>query len=699
MHPEVRQVGPGACPICGMSLEPLVQVASPEADPELRDMTRRFLGSAALTLPVLALAMGGMILPGLSVDRFLGRGPAQWLELALTTPVVLWAAWPLLLRFGDSVRTLRLNMFTLIGLGVLVAFGYSVVAVVSPGVFPQGFCDAQGHVGVYFEATATIVTLVLLGQVLEIRARTTAGSAIRRLLDLSPRSTRRVTADGREEDVPLEAVRLGDRLRVRPGEKIPVDGEVIDGASTVDESMLTGEPMPVERVAGDPVVGGTVNGNGSFLMAATKVGSDTLLARIVQMVAEAQRSRAPVQRLVDVIAAWFVPIVVGIAVVTFAVWSIWGPEPRMAYALVNAVAVLIIACPCALGLATPMSIMVAMGRAAGLGVLFRDARAIEQLRDVDTLVVDKTGTLTLGRPEVTSIVSVDGVSEIEVLRLAAGLEMQSEHPIAVAVVARARESQVDPMPATAFESIPGMGVVGSVEGRAVALGNALLLQREGIDVSGLMGRSDGFRGEGATTMFLGVDGQCAGLLAVTDPIKESTPAAVRELRTSGLRVVMLTGDGRKTAEAVARALGIDEVHADALPEDKLRIVQEFQRLGHTVTMAGDGINDSPALAAADVGIAMGTGTDVAIESAAVTLVKGDLSGILRARSLSRATMRNIKENLVLAFGYNAAGIPLAAGALYPISGWLLSPMVAAGAMSLSSVSVIGNALRLRRIGV
>ena len=696
MHPEIRQDGPGSCPICGMSLEPLVQDADADPDGELRDMTRRTLVSALLTLPVLVLAMGDMVIPGEPIGRLLGHGLAAWLELAFATPVVVWAAWPLFVRFYESLVRRRLNMFTLIGLGVLVAYAYSVLATAFPGLFPDGFRDGHGRVGVYFEAAAAIVTLVLLGQVLELRARSTTGAAIRALLDLSPATTRRVGADGTEEEVSLEEVEVGDRLRVRPGEKIPVDGRVLEGAGSVDEAMISGEPVPVAKAAGDPLVGGTVNGTGSLLMTATKVGDETLLARIVQMVAEAQRSRAPVQRLVDAVAAWFVPAVVAIAALTFAVWAIWGPEPRLAYALVNAVAVLIIACPCALGLATPVSIMVATGEGARIGVLFRDARAIEAMRDIDTLVVDKTGTLTRGKPTLTSVVPAEGLSEREALRLAAALESRSEHPIAAAVVAGARERELAMAEPSSFESITGEGVAGVVDGRRVALGNALLMRREGADVSGLAGTGDELRAGGATAMFLAVDGRPAAVIAVSDPIRETTEPAIQGLRRAGLRIVMLTGDSRRTAEAVAARLGIDEVHAEALPEDKVRVVRDLQAEGRRVAMAGDGINDSPALAAADVGIAMGTGTDVAMESAPVTLVKGDLAAIERACRLSRATMRNIVQNLVFAFGYNAAGVPLAAGVLFPFTGWLLNPMIAAAAMSLSSVSVIGNALRLRR---
>ena len=699
MHSEIRQQGPGSCPICGMSLEPLVQTGADEGDDELRDMTRRAIVGTAFTLPVIALAMGDMVLPGLPIERLLGRTLAGWLELAFASPVVLWAAWPLLRRFVDSLRSRHLNMFTLIGIGVLVAYVYSVVATVTPGVFPPGSRDARGAVAVYFEAAAAIVTLVLLGQVMELRARSSTGAAIRSLLDMTPKTTRRVGDDATEEDVPVAAVRVEDRLRVRPGEKIPVDGRVIEGKSTVDESMISGEPTPVEKKTDDSLVAGTVNGQGSLLMVATKVGNDTLLARIVQMVTQAQRSRAPVQRLVDAVAKWFVPSVVVIALATFAAWSLWGPEPRLAYGLVNAVAVLIIACPCALGLATPMSIMVATGKGAHIGVLFRDARAIEALRDVDTLVVDKTGTLTRGKPALTVVVAATGFTEDEVLRLSASLEARSEHPIAVAIVAGAREKGLESVPPSAFEAVPGKGVVGTVDDRRAVLGNLALMQQEEIEVVEHVAAADELRANGATAMFLGVAGKMAGVLAVSDPIKDTTASAIEALHQAGLRIVMLTGDSQTTADALARTLRINEVYADALPDDKLKVVQRLQSEGRKVAMAGDGINDSPALAAADVGIAMGTGTDVAMESASVTLVKGDLAGIARAMHLSRATMRNITQNLVFAFGYNVAGVPIAAGILYPFTGWLLDPMIAAAAMSLSSVSVIGNALRLRAVRV
>lgn len=695
MHPEVRKVGPGSCPICGMALEP-VDVQLEEDHSELQDMRRRFIWSAAFTVPIVLLAMGDLLLPGSPVRDTLGT-TSRWLEFALATPVILWAAWPLLVRFWQSLARRSLNMFTLIGLGVMVAYAYSALALIAPGLFPEGFRGEHG-VAVYFEAAAVIVTLVLLGQVLELRARSSTGAAIRALLDLSPKTTRRVLDDGNEDEVSLEVIRVGDRLRVRPGEAIPLDGRVIDGRSSVDESMITGEPVPVEKSEGDAVVGGTVNTTGSLLMVAERVGSETLLARIVQMVAEAQRSRAPIQKLVDQVSAWFVPTVILVAVLSFVAWGLWGPEPRLAYGLINAVAVLIIACPCALGLATPMSIMVATGKGAQMGVLFRDAEAIEALRDVDTLVVDKTGTLTLGKPRLTQVLARGNDDESTVLRLAASLETQSEHPLAQAIISGARERGIDPESVGDFQSVTGKGVTGTVDGKAVALGNRALMEHEQVTLEDADREdAESLRKTGATVMFLAADRKLAGLVAVADPIKESTPEAIRELRSMGLRIVMLTGDSKGTAEAVGLELGLDEVIADALPEEKLRTVASLQEEGRRVAMAGDGINDSPALAKADVGIAMGTGTDVAMESAAVTLVKGDLRGIARARHLSDATMRNIKQNLVFAFGYNAAGVPIAAGALYPITGWLLSPMLAAAAMSLSSVSVIGNALRLRRI--
>ena len=696
MHPEVRQRGPGSCPVCGMALEPVAVAAVEGPDPELRDMERRLVVAAALTVPLFVLAMAEM-LPGRPLAGVAEAVGSAWAQLALATPVVLWGGWPFFARGWTSLVTRRLNMFTLIALGTGTAYAYSVVATVAPGAFPPASRAPDGTVAVYFEAAAVIVTLVLLGQVLELRARSRTGAAIRALLDLAPRTARRLRADGADEDVPLDQVRPGDRLRVRPGEKVPVDGTVAEGASAVDESAVTGEPMPVEKHPGDRVVGGTVNATGGFVMRAERVGAETLLARIVQMVAEAQRTRAPVQRLADVVAGYFVPAVVAVALAAFALWAWLGPEPRLAHALVNAVAVLIIACPCALGLATPMSIMVATGRGAGAGVLFKNAEAIELLRAVETLVVDKTGTLTEGRPTLAAVEPSAGFDERGVLRASASLERGSEHPLAAAIVAGAATRGIELAPAEGFASVPGKGVTGRVEGRRVALGNRALLDDLGVDASALAARAEALRVAGRTVMFLAVDGAPAGLLAVGDPVKETTPAALRDLHAEGLRVVMLTGDSAATARAVAAELGIDEVIAEVLPDQKAEAIARLQRAGHLVAMAGDGINDAPALAQADVGIAMGTGTDVAMESAGVTLVKGDLRGIARARRLSRATMANVKQNLVFAFAYNALGVPLAAGALYPVFGLLLSPMVAAAAMSLSSVSVIANALRLRRV--
>ena len=695
MHPEVRQVGPGSCPSCGMALEP-VEVQLQEDDSEFRDMKRRFYWAAAFTLPVFALAMGDMLLPGSPIhDMFGDTGP--WFEGVLTAPVVFWVAQPILARFWDSIRGWRLNMFTLIGLGVLVAFGYSTVALLAPGLFPDGFRGPSG-VAVYFEATAVIITLVLLGQLLELGARSRTGAAVKALLDLSPKTTRRVDANGAEHEVPIEAVAMGDHLRVRPGEAVPVDGTVVDGVSPVDESMVTGEPVPVDKAEGDSVVGGTLNTTGSLLMRAERVGRDTLLARIVQMVADAQRSQAPIQKLVDRVAGWFVPVVVGCAVATFLAWSYWGPEPSLSYALINAVAVLIIACPCALGLATPMSIMVATGKGAQMGVLFRNARAIEALRDVDTLVVDKTGTLTLGKPDLTQLLPHGATTEDELLQVAASLDAQSEHPLAQAIVVAARIRGLSLQPVLEFRSITGKGVAGSLGAQHAAVGNRSLMEDQGVSLNeAVQAEAASLRSAGATVVFCAMGGELLGMLAVADPIKESTPSAIRELQAMGLQVVMLTGDNKGTAAAVAGELGLDDFIADALPEDKLKCVSELQSQGRKVAMVGDGINDSPALAKADVGIAMGTGTDIAMESASVTLVEGDLRGIVRARRLSEVTMRNIRQNLVFAFGYNAAGVPLAAGVLYPMTGWLLSPMIAAAAMSLSSVSVIANALRLRRV--
>ena len=692
MHPEIIRDGPGSCPICGMALEPLTVSLEEEENGELKDMTRRFWVAVILAIPVFALGMSDLI-PGQPLQQVIPMNMLQWVQLVLATPVVLWAGWPFFERAWQSIVNRSLNMFTLIGLGVGVGYVFSVIAVVVPGVFPDSFRDMHGNVPVYFEAAAVIVALVLLGQVLELRARSQTGSAIRALLGLSPKTARRIT-HGHEEDVPLDEVQVGDLLRVRPGEKVPVDGVVVEGSSAVDESMITGEPIPVEKNPGDRVVGATVNGTGSFVMRAERVGSETLLAQIVQMVADAQRSRAPIQRLADVVSSYFVPLVVLTAAITFVVWSLWGPEPRMAYGLVNAVSVLIIACPCALGLATPMSIMVATGKAAQNGVLFRNAEAIEIMRKVETLVVDKTGTLTEGKPRLESVVVANGFDEQTLLRLAGSLERSSEHPLAAAIVAGARERGVEIKDATRFQSLTGKGVVGEVDGYQVAVGN-----RSFLDDPKLEARAEELRVSGQTIMFVIIDGKPAGLIGVADPIKETTPAAVKQLHDEGIRLVMLTGDSRTTAEAVARKLGIDEVVAEVLPDQKVEVVKKFQNAGRIVAMAGDGINDAPALAQAHVGIAMGTGVDVAMKSADVTLVKGDLRGIVRARSLSRATMGNIKQNLFFAFIYNTLGVPIAAGILYPFFGILLSPMIAAAAMSFSSVSVIANALRLRNQSV
>ena len=691
MHPEIVQDGPGSCPKCGMALEPMVASAEGgEEDAELSDMTRRFWVSAVLSLPLLVLAMAPM-----AGARRLSVRIQPWVELALSTPVVLWCGWPLLERGWRSLVTRNLNMFTLIGIGVVAAWGYSVVATVAPGIFPASFRH-NGGVAVYFEAAAVITALVLLGQVLELRARRRTGTAIKALLGLAAKTARVIREDGTEEDVPLEQITVGDRLRVRPGEKVPVDGEVIEGRSNVDESMITGEPIPVAKEAGDTVIGATVNATGSFVMEARKIGRDTLLARIVEMVGAAQRSRAPIQRIADVVASYFVPAVIASSIVTFIVWAVAGPTPAMAYAIVNAVAVLIIACPCALGLATPMSIMVGVGRGAQAGVLIRDAEALEVLEKIDTLVVDKTGTLTEGKPRLVRIESVTGVDESELLRLAAGLELGSEHPLAEAIVAGARERGVEPATAEDFASVTGQGVTGTIEGRRVLLGNRRLLDSSDVDAGTLATSAEKLREEGQTVMFIAADGEPLGLIGVADPIKSSTAEAVELLRAEGIEIVMLTGDNRTTAEAVARKLGMDRVEAEVLPEQKSDFVSRLLENGCRVAMAGDGVNDAPALAQADVGIAMGTGTDVAMESAGITLVKGDLRGITKARRLSRATMRNIRENLFFALVYNSLGVPLAAGVLYPVFGLLLSPMVAAAAMTFSSVSVIANALRLRR---
>ncbi|MHB9071924.1 MAG: heavy metal translocating P-type ATPase [Desulfobaccales bacterium] len=698
MHPEIVADSPGTCPKCGMALEPRTVAVEEEENPELRDMRRRFWVALALTIPVVVIAMGHLI-PGHPMEKLAGLEVLGWLELALATPAVLWGGWPFFVRGVQSIIHRSLNMFTLIGLGVSVAYVYSFIAQVFPGIFPDSLRGPEGRVGIYFEAAAVIVTLVLLGQVLELKARGQTSAAIKALLGLAPKTARRLREDGTEEDIPLEQVLVGDRLRVRPGEKVPVDGMVLEGKSAVDESMVTGEPIPVEKEPGSRVIGATVNGTGSLVMRAERVGSETLLAQIVRMVEEAQRSRAPIQKLADVVAAYFVPTVVGIAVLTFIAWSLMGPEPRLAHALVNAVAVLIIACPCALGLATPMSIMVATGKGATVGVLFKNAEAIEVMRQVDTLVVDKTGTLTEGKPKLVTIRSVNGLDEATLLRLAASLERGSEHPLAGAIVQGAQEQGIELAKAESFEYLTGKGVTGQVDRRRVALGNRRLLEELGIDADKLAGEADALRKEGQTVMLVAVDGRAAGLVGVADTIKETTPAAIARLHEEGLRIVMLTGDNRTTAEAVAKKLDLDEVIPEVLPDQKAEKVKELQKEGRFVAMAGDGINDAPALAQAQVGIAMGTGSDVAMESAGVTLVKGDLRGIVRARRLSRATMRNIKQNLFFAFIYNSLGIPLAAGVLYPHFGILLSPIIAAAAMSFSSVSVVGNALRLRRLSL
>ena len=697
MHSEVRQSGPGTCPDCGMALEP--QTVAEEADPELKNMSRRLWVGVALSIPLLALAMPELmeLMLGDLLQRSVAGGILTRIQFALATPVVLWAGWPFFARGWRSIVNRRLNMFTLIAVGVGVAYLYSVVATLFPDIFPASFRTAGGEVHVYFEAAAVITTLVLLGQVLELKARSRTSGAIRALLDLAPRMARVIRDDGTEDDIPLDRVAVGDRLRVRPGEKVPVDGIVLEGTSSVDESMVTGEPIPVEKSPGEAVTGATVNGTGSFVMRAERVGSDTLLAQIVRMVGEAQRSRAPIQRLADVVAGYFVPAVLLVAAVTFAVWAAVGPEPAMAFGLINAVAVLIIACPCALGLATPMSIMVGTGRGAEAGVLIKNAEALEILEKIDTLVVDKTGTLTEGKPRLESVVSVSGESEAELLRLAASLERGSEHPLAGAIVDGALGQGLTLSEATAFRSETGKGVVGTVDGRTVALGNAALFEDMKVATGELAGRAEALRGEGQTVMFIAIDGKEAGLVAVADPIKDGAAEAIRRLRDDGVGIVMVTGDNRTTAQAVARQLAIHEVEAEVLPERKREVVKQLQEQGRVVAMAGDGINDAPALAQAHVGIAMGTGTDVAMESAGVTLVKGDLRGIVRARRLSRTTMRNIRQNLFFAFIYNSLGVPIAAGVLYPAFGILLSPIIAAAAMSLSSVSVVGNALRLRRV--
>ncbi|NTB87903.1 copper-transporting P-type ATPase [Agrobacterium tumefaciens] len=694
MHPQVRQIGPGNCPICGMTLEPEAPTLQEGPNEELMDMQRRFWVGLMLALPVLALEMGGHLT---NLHMLLGPQTSNWIQMVLATPVVIWAGWPFFERGLQSLVTRHLNMFTLIAMGTGVAWIYSVVGTVMPGAFPETLRSAQGTIAVYFEAAAVITVLVLLGQVLELRAREQTGGAIRALLDLAPKTARRVKADDTDEDIGLDSVVVGDRLRVRPGEKIPVDGTLLEGRSSVDESMITGESMPVTKQVGAKLIGGTMNQTGGFVMEAGKVGRDTMLSQIVRMVAEAQRSRAPIQRLADEVSGWFVPVVIAIAIVSFITWMLIGPEPRFAHGLIAAVAVLIIACPCALGLATPMSIMVGVGRGARLGVLIKNAEALERFEKIDTLVVDKTGTLTEGRPKVTAIAPSDGISEVELLRLAATLERSSEHPLALAIVNAANERGIPVGDARDFDSPVGKGVTGTVEGRSLILGSHRIMGESNVEVSAMASKAEELRDEGATVIFMAVDGALAGLFAIADPVKETTPEAVQSLVGEGVRVVMLTGDNTTTAKAVALKLGIAEVEAEVLPEDKSKIVARLRNEGRIVAMAGDGVNDAPALAAADVGIAMGTGTDVAIESAGVTLLKGDLQGIVRARQLSRMTMRNIRQNLFFAFIYNAAGIPVAAGLLYPTFGLLLSPIIAAAAMALSSVSVIANSLRLRSI--
>jgi Cu+-exporting ATPase len=696
MHPQIRQPGPGFCPICGMALEPEVASVSEGPSGDLRDMTRRLWVGLALSIPVIALEMAGH-LP--SLHMLVGQQVSNWIEFALATPVVLWAGWPFFVRGWASLQTRNLNMFTLIAMGTGVAWVYSVIATTAPGMFPPAFRETGGAVPVYFEAAAVITVLVLLGQVLELRAREQTGGAIRALFDLAPKTARLVRGDRADEEVALEAVKIGDALRVRPGEKVPLDGEVIEGQSAVDESMLTGESMPVSKVVGNRVVGGTMNESGAFVMRADRIGHDTVLAQIVQMVAQAQRSRAPIQRLADQVSGWFVPLVIAVAIAAFIAWAIWGPEPRLAYGLVAAVSVLIIACPCALGLATPMSIMVGVGRGAHAGVLIKNAEALERLEKVDTLVVDKTGTLTEGKPKVVAARPAPGVNEDELLKLAGSLERGSEHPLAAAIVRTAANRHLAIAKVDGFESVSGKGVTGTIDGRKVALGNRLMMQTAGIDVGALEGLADDLRGDGSTAIFAAFDGRASGVIAIADPIKATTPDAIRALQKMGVRVVMLTGDNRATAEAVARNLGITEIEAEVPPQDKGKAVERLQKEGRVVAMAGDGVNDAPALAAADVGIAMGTGTDVAIETAGVTLLGGDLRRLVAARQLSQATMHNIRQNLFFAFIYNALGVPIAAGVLYPFFGILLSPIVAAAAMSLSSFSVVANALRLRRLAL
>ena len=695
MHPQVRQTHAGSCPICGMGLElETASLADEGPNPELIDFTRRFWGGAVLTVPILILSMGPFVgFP--EVREIFGERASLWIELVLGTPVVFWSGWPFLVRGWNSFRSANLNMFSLIAMGVMAAWAFSVVAVLAPGIFPDGFRDADGHVGVYFEAAAVIVTLVLVGQVMELRAREGTGKAIRALLDMAAKTARVIRPDGTEEEIPLEDVHVGDHLRVRPGDKVPVDGVVVSGQSFVDESMISGEPVPVEKTEGDPVTGATINGNGSLVMEATRVGADTMLSQIVEMVASAQRSRAPIQKYADKVSGIFVPAVIGIAILSFIAWGLWGPAPALSYALISAVAVLIIACPCALGLATPMSIMTATGRGAQAGVLIKNAEALERFEKVDTLIVDKTGTLTEGAPKLGAVLPEAGHDETEVLRLAASLERGSEHPLAEAIVRGAEERGVDMSDAQNFEAVTGKGVKGTVDGKAVALGNLAMITDLGLEPGDLTATANTRRDEGETVMFVVLDDELAGLVSVTDPVKETTPAAIDTLHELGFRVIMATGDNERTARAIGARLGIDEIRADVLPEDKARIIRELQEAGRSVAMAGDGVNDAPALAQADVGIAMGTGADVAIESASITLVKGDLDGIVRARRLARATMRNIRQNLFFALIYNAVGVPIAAGVLFPFFGILISPMFAAFAMSASSVSVVFNSLRLR----
>lgn len=696
MHPEIQQAGPGSCPICGMALEPVMPTASDGPSEEYRDMLRRFWVGLVLALPVLALEMGGHLT---GLNQMLGRQTGNWIQMLLATPVVLWAGWPFFERAWTSIKTRSLNMFTLIAMGTGVAWAYSMVAVLAPNIFPATFRAADGSVAVYFEAAAVITVLVLLGQVLELRARETTSGAIRALLDLSPKRARRVLADGEDEEVALEDIQIGDTLRIRPGEKVPVDGVLVEGQGSVDESMVTGESMPVTKAMGAVLIGGTINQTGALLMRTDKIGRDTMLARIVQMVADAQRSRAPIQRLADAVAAWFVPAVILVAIISFVTWSLIGPPPAMGYGLIAAVAVLIIACPCALGLATPMSIMVGVGRGAQAGILIKNAEALERMEKIDTLVVDKTGTLTEGKPAVVGIEVSKGQAQDEVLRIAASLERMSEHPLALAVVKAAEEKGLVLSEPSNVDQPVGKGITGTVDGRTVVVGKAGFLTGLDIPTGSLAARADELRADGATAIFLGIDGETAGVIAIADPVKASTPQALKNLASAGIQVIMLTGDNRITAEAIGRRLGIVDIEADVMPDQKSAVVQRLRTEGRVVAMAGDGVNDAPALAAADVGIAMGSGTDVAIESAGVTLLKGDLTGIVRAQRLSKATMRNIRQNLFFAFAYNVAGIPVAAGVLYPVFGLLLSPIIAAAAMALSSVSVIGNALRLKTVEV